>query len=63
MDFPEIVFSLKEILASRKAHDLAPVIAHNHPADLTTAIEHLPAADAHTLLVLTRPVDRAAIFG
>jgi len=63
MNFPEIVLSLKEILASRKADDLATVIKHNHLADLVTAIEHLPEADAHTLMALAKPVERAAIFG
>ncbi len=63
MNFPEIVFSLKGILASRNAEDLASIIKQNHPADLATALEHLPEADAHTLMALTRSLDRAVIFG
>ena len=63
MNFPEIIFSLKEILASRSADQFATVIAHNHPADLATALEHLPEPDTRTLLALGAPLDRALIFG
>lgn len=63
MNFPEIVFSLKEVLASRQVGDLASVIKSSHPADLASAIEHLAEADARTLVLMAAPLDRAVIFG
>ena len=63
MNFPEIVFSLKEVLSSRQGGDLATVVRHNHPADLAVAIEQLPATDARILMELARSADRATIFG
>ncbi|MBK1643459.1 magnesium transporter [Thiocapsa imhoffii] len=63
MDYMEIVFALKAILASNDATEFAIVERHSHPADLAAALAKLTTADQCRLLGMASPAVRAQVFG
>ncbi|TVQ91131.1 MAG: magnesium transporter [Chromatiaceae bacterium] len=63
MDYLEVVFSLKSVIANNDTETFALVIRHAHPADIAAAIAKLNLEQQCRLLKLAEPAKRAEIFG
>lgn len=63
MDYLDIVFAFKSILAGSEATAFAVVERRAHPADMAAALTKLPSEDQCRLLGMASPPARAKIFG
>lgn len=63
MDYLEVVFSLKSVLANNDTETFALVTRHAHPADIAAALAKLSVAQQCQLLKLAEVAKRAEIFG
>jgi magnesium transporter len=63
MNYQEVIFSVRDALATRDSRTFATLERHAHPADIATALSELPVENQSLLLSLASPPARATIFG
>ncbi|TVR67753.1 MAG: magnesium transporter [Candidatus Competibacteraceae bacterium] len=63
MNYQEVIFSVRDALATRDSRTFATLEKHAHPADIAAALSELPVENQCLLLGLASPPKRATIFG